>query len=212
MPLVHLATSYCLHLLPSSTTQDPQITVTILPVRPSPIRSTPSTPSAAALPPPVASDILLGKVPVSPGDLEWVEGGLILREPGEGGERGWFCRVERYWWIEKDLIGYTTPGPSLVGLGFSAPAGEEADKVKMQTDGDAVADGPAKTGEQPFDSRVESKTGPAPTGNVATGIDGVHADGEAKRPNAEVEAKAPAGTQADVPGTSGGVAPDVTMT
>jgi len=32
-----------------------------------------------------------------------------LREPGEGGEKGWFCRVERFWWTRKE---------KLVGLGF----------------------------------------------------------------------------------------------
>lgn len=34
---------------------------------------------------------------------------MILREPGEGGEKGWFCRVERYWWTRKEKV---------IGLGF----------------------------------------------------------------------------------------------
>ncbi|KAL7409340.1 histone deacetylation protein Rxt3-domain-containing protein [Mrakia frigida] len=120
---------YRLHLLsPSSssstTPHDPQLTVTILPVRPSAVQ--PSASSSSSGTPPDAPDLLLGKVPVSPWDLEWVEGGLILREPGEGGEKGWFCRVERYWWTRREEDEVVVK-ERVIGLGFEeAEEGGEA--------------------------------------------------------------------------------------
>lgn len=39
--------------------------------------------------------------PISPHDLEWVDGGLIVRESDDEG-KGWFVRIERFWWVKRD--------------------------------------------------------------------------------------------------------------
>lgn len=221
--------SYCLHLLASSTAQDPQITVKILPVRPSPVQSAPSTPSEPAQPPPhVPSDILLGKVPVSPWDLEWVEGGLILREPGEGGEKGWFCRVERYWWTRKEPVPVTAA--PLVGLGLGPAEGGDGE-VDMEAEPETTEPALPRTGSSQDESASEADNAQAGADSALTGevpsktalVDGEDeqdersepAGGERKGPEGEVGRKASAGLETALEPAAedgrGSAAPEATM-
>lgn len=80
----------------------------------------------------------LGAGVVQKRDLEWVDGGLIVREAaGESGPgQGWFCRVERWWW-EKRQVGSEEGG---VGNG-TIPEWVVKGSAPASVDGDAPAEG-----------------------------------------------------------------------
>jgi hypothetical protein len=103
-------------LPPSSTSPaEPLLQIILQPLRSAsylaapPPNTRPSTPSAASpaaadVPPPTtagSSSFFGTDRPISPADLEWVEGGMIVRDAEDEG-RGWFVRVDRFWWVEKE--------------------------------------------------------------------------------------------------------------